>query len=106
MTGPVRTWVLSTVMDGSQVCKTNPELWFSENSGGMAEARKACHVCPFMTSCRLDGFVNSAHGMWGGLTRAQRRRMTTKQRTAEIAQLRLLLRQRRSLLPQKTKEVA
>ena len=55
-----------------------PDLWFPSEYGGAAaaaEARKVCDRCPIDDACReyaLSRF--EPHGVWGGLTTAQRNR--------------------------------
>lgn len=64
-------------------CRTNdPELWFPDGrkliEGDVASeyARALCAGCPFIVSClekALD--LGDQHGIWGGTTREERRKM-------------------------------
>ncbi|MFJ3141660.1 WhiB family transcriptional regulator [Streptomyces halstedii] len=55
---------------------TDPELFFPE-SGAPLAAIKVCKGCPVRRRC-LDYALTAPedHGIWGGTTRNQRRRMT------------------------------
>jgi|GEM_PF-5807992 len=73
--------------DGSQMCVNYPEMWFSENTGEMKEAKRACGTCPFMLGCRLEGLINGNNGVWGGLSHVDRKRMGATEREREINRL-------------------
>lgn len=48
-------------------CKTNPELWFSDNTEDRSEAVAECFMCPQRQECANLG-ENEEHGIWGGNT--------------------------------------
>jgi len=54
-----------------------PDLWFPSEKGPaetVARARKICSRCPILPGCRAYALArNEPHGVWGGLTTAQRR---------------------------------
>jgi WhiB family redox-sensing transcriptional regulator len=53
----------------------DPELWFPEQGGSGAEARRICAQCPVRREC-LDYAVTQPEvlkGVWGGLTEHERR---------------------------------
>ncbi|WP_097930951.1 MULTISPECIES: WhiB family transcriptional regulator [unclassified Streptomyces] len=59
------------------ICQTtDPEIFFPEG-GGAGNAIKVCDGCPVKRRC-LDHALTAGedHGIWGGTTRNQRRRMT------------------------------
>ena len=54
----------------------NPELWFPHESDPPDEARAICSLCPVRAECLAFAVANDVrHGMWGGLTPAQRSRL-------------------------------
>ncbi len=60
------------------VCRsTDPELWFPEKGGSVADAKRICASCPVQLECLAYalavGEVN--FGVWGGLDPRQRRRL-------------------------------
>lgn len=77
------------------LCRTSgtPAHWFPDDSdtGAIAEAVAVCAECPVRADCLEDAM--SVHGLrygiWGGLTRPQRRALRRKRtaaaRTAEAA---------------------
>lgn len=68
MTGP--SWRLSAACRGVDV-----EVFFPDSPSGYAPAKEVCGGCPVADECldeALGGQVE--HGVWGGLTPAERRR--------------------------------
>ncbi|MEU9058976.1 WhiB family transcriptional regulator [Streptomyces sp. NPDC048430] len=51
----------------SHPCESNPELWFSEKSEDIAQAKEACGFCPVREEC-ADLGENEEFGVWGGMT--------------------------------------
>lgn len=61
----------------SALCaEIDPELWFPEQGGLSAPARRMCHRCPVVQDC-LDYALETAQqwGVWGGATASERKRM-------------------------------
>ncbi len=58
----------------------NPELWFSLAGGGAAtdRAKEICQGCPLLRPCTAWALTNPVHGIWGGLTRSERRALQRK----------------------------
>ncbi|WP_438353699.1 WhiB family transcriptional regulator [Microbacterium sp. CJ88] len=56
--------------------ETDPELWFPEQSIGAATARSICRGCAVIEEC-LDFALRHDidHGVWGGLTARERRKL-------------------------------
>jgi WhiB family redox-sensing transcriptional regulator len=48
-------------------CKTNPELWFSDDVQDRSEAIAECFMCPKRQECAELG-QDEEHGIWGGNT--------------------------------------
>jgi len=66
------------------VCASvDPELFFPEKGGPTRSAIAVCHGCPVAAQClQLALDSNAEHGIWGGLTREHRRRMSTRKAAA------------------------
>jgi len=63
--------------NGATACQeTDPELWFPEDAGLAKIAKKLCGVCPVNKECLEFALVsNEMHGIWGGVSVADRRAM-------------------------------
>ena len=60
-----------------------PEMFFPSDGVGVEKAKKVCATCPVSSDClehALDHRIE--HGVWGGASERQRRRIL-KQRRAE-----------------------
>jgi len=58
-------------------CTTaDPDLFFPQPGADTSSARSICRSCPVRTQC-LDYALSSGqkHGIWGGMTESQRRRL-------------------------------
>ena len=54
----------------------DPDAWFSDPASpeeDTAIARAECARCPVRRSCLAEAILGDEHGLWGGLTRRQRR---------------------------------
>lgn len=67
-------------------CRAEPELWHSEVPQGRDEARRACRSrCPHLAECAAQALLDDEeHGMWGGMSRAERRAATHLVRSAGL----------------------
>ena len=57
-------------------CKGEPEIFFSDDEQSLARARSICEGCEVRADC-LEAALAAGpnlHGLWGGLTQAERRR--------------------------------
>lgn len=60
------------------LCHADPDLWFPEGHAGGRAAKEAaavqiCHTCPVLADGRTWVLsTREPHGVWGGLTEAQR----------------------------------
>lgn len=53
-----------------------PETWFPSNDADAMVAKRICLQCPVVAECRADALQrHEAHGVWGGLSEADRRRL-------------------------------
>lgn len=54
----------------------DPDLFFPQPGADTSYARSICRVCPVRTQC-LEYALESGqkHGIWGGMTESQRRRL-------------------------------
>jgi WhiB family redox-sensing transcriptional regulator len=74
-------------------CKSNPDLFFSDNLTETLQAQKLCFGCPQLEECRELG-KDEEHGVWGGTTatgRQEARRLqvikATKERNEKLKAL-------------------
>lgn len=51
------------------------ELFFPENLGTIAEARKVCSLCNVQTECLEYALEAKVDGIWAGTTPTQRQKM-------------------------------
>jgi WhiB family transcriptional regulator, redox-sensing transcriptional regulator len=65
-------------------CATQPpSLFFPSDGAGVEKARKVCATCPMRTQCLEYALVNRVdHGVWGGTSERQRRRILKSRRLA------------------------
>ena len=78
--GPLATasWV-----DHAVCAQTDPESFFPEKGGSTRDAKKICEGCPVTVPClqyALDN--NERHGIYGGLSERERRRMLNNRKAA------------------------
>lgn len=69
-------------MDSAHCASTSiPDAWFSAEEQEKDYAVAVCNGCPAKTACliwALDRPYDSDYGVWGGLTRNQRRQLRRK----------------------------
>lgn len=54
----------------------DPDLWHSDKPAHERHAKTICASCPLLAPCQDHGLTaREAHGVWGGLTEADRRRI-------------------------------
>ncbi len=64
-----------------------PEVFFPSDGVGVEVAKKICATCPVADQCREYALANRIdHGVWGGTSERQRRRIL-RARRAEAAAL-------------------
>lgn len=62
--------------ESAKCAEIDPELWYPEKGGSPRKAKEQCRQCVHRVEClqwALD--TGEQHGVWGGLTAQQRRRM-------------------------------
>ena len=60
-----------------------PELFFPERGGSSAPAKRVCSTCPVKERCAAYAIDNfERHGVWGGLSERERRRLRKERRAA------------------------
>ena len=61
----------------SALCaQTDPEAFFPEQGGSTREAKKVCMDCDVRAECLEYALTNDeAHGVWGGLSERERRKL-------------------------------
>jgi WhiB family redox-sensing transcriptional regulator len=58
-----------------------PEVFFPSDGAGVEVARRYCAVCPVALECLEYALENHIeHGVWGGASERQRRRITQSRR--------------------------
>lgn len=56
----------------------DPELWFPERGEDSREAKAVCRTCPARPDCLEHALAHEHHGVWGGKTEAERRRIRSE----------------------------
>lgn len=66
------------------VCaQTDPEAFYPQLGGSTVPAKKVCAICPVESQCREYALANGEpHGVWGGTSEQDRRRILRERRTA------------------------
>lgn len=65
-----------------------PSLFFPSDGVGVEVARRVCEGCPVKSPCLEYALRNSIdHGVWGGESERERRRIARRRRTAKAAAL-------------------
>lgn len=66
-----------------------PTMFFPSDGAGVEVARKICADCPMKAPCLEHALVNRIdHGVWGGCSERERRRILQIRRSDRAAQLR------------------
>ena len=63
-----------------------PAIFFPSDGAGVEVARKICAECPVKQECLEHALVNRIdHGVWGGCSERERRRILKRRRTGQAA---------------------
>lgn len=63
--------------------QTDPEAFFPEKGGSTRSAKRICDTCPVRDACLEYAIDNNVHhGIWGGLSERERRRLARTRREA------------------------
>lgn len=64
----------------------DPNVFFPNDGAGVIVAQKVCAECPVQDPCREYALANNiTHGVWGGTSERQRRRILRDRRRASRA---------------------
>jgi WhiB family redox-sensing transcriptional regulator len=64
----------------------DPAIFFPNDGVGVLEAQRVCAGCPVKEHCLEYALVHRIdHGVWGGASERERRRILRKRRVARIA---------------------
>ena len=64
----------------------NPSRFFPSDGVGVEVARRICATCPVKDTCLEHALVNHIdHGVWGGASERERRRILKRRRMAAMA---------------------
>jgi WhiB family redox-sensing transcriptional regulator len=63
--------------DKARCSQTDPEVWFPEKGGSPDHAKRICAQCEVRPECLAYALAQpeSPHGVWGGFTENERRRL-------------------------------
>lgn len=78
---------MSTNWMGQGSCRDHPPSTFFPSDGvGVDVARRICATCPVQTPCLEYALRNRVdHGVWGGTSERERRRIARQRRLARAA---------------------
>ena len=63
-----------------------PSMFFPSDGVGVEVARRICATCPVKDQCLEHALVNRIdHGVWGGCSERERRRILKRRRLAALA---------------------
>lgn len=66
-----------------------PSVFFPSDGAGVEAARKICEGCPVRAACLEHALVHRIdHGVWGGCSERERRRILKRRRGAQAAEIR------------------
>lgn len=66
--------------------ETDPNVFFPSDGAGVIAAQRVCRECPVKEPCREYALANNiTHGVWGGTSERQRRRILRDRRRAAAA---------------------
>lgn len=66
-----------------------PAIFFPSDGAGVDAARKICATCPVREPCLEHALVHRIdHGVWGGCSERERRRILKRRRAAQVVSIR------------------
>ena len=75
-------------MDAGNCRSVSPSVFFPSDGVGVEVARQVCRDCPVKTACLEYALANHIdHGVWGGTSERERRRIARRRRLAAEAML-------------------
>ena len=72
---PPDVWRVDAACNGA-----HPDLFFREAAHVQAAAKKVCRRCACIDTCLRWALAHDEHGIWGGTTESERRRLRRRQR--------------------------
>lgn len=74
-------------MDEGRCRDLDPATFFPSDGAGVEAARRICEECPVRVTCLEFALVNRVdHGVWGGASERERRRILRSRRLARAGQ--------------------
>lgn len=74
-------------MDEGRCRDLDPATFFPSDGAGVETARRICEECPVRITCLEFALVNRVdHGVWGGASERERRRILRSRRLARAGQ--------------------
>lgn len=74
-------------MDEGRCRDLDPATFFPSDGAGVEIARRICEECPVRVTCLEFALVNRVdHGVWGGASERERRRILRSRRLARAGQ--------------------
>lgn len=65
--------------DEAACAQVDPDAFFPERGGSLHDAKAVCHRCPVRAECLDDALArDEPHGIWGGLSERERRKLRTQ----------------------------
>lgn len=80
---------VSSTWQARAACRgLDPEMFFPAPGESPAAAKAVCATCPVRTQCATAATFDRAerHGVWGGLTERDRRRLRQARRRQHVAE--------------------
>lgn len=73
-------------MNAGKCRHTAPATFFPSDGLGVQSAQRVCAECPVAPECLEYALENRIdHGVWGGKSERERRRILRRRRTAQVA---------------------
>jgi len=73
-------------MDGAACAQTDPDAFYPDKGGSIAEAKRTCLSCDVRDECLQYALPNKERfGIWGGKSERERRKLAGKAHPSEVA---------------------
>jgi len=70
-------------VDDALCAQTDPEIFFPEQGGSSADAKRVCERCPVRAECLQFAIdTQERFGIWGGVSERARRKLTRQESAA------------------------
>ena len=77
-------------MSEGNCAEKDPAIFFPSDGVGVEKAKRICNGCGFQNQCLEYALINRVeHGVWGGASERQRRRILKAQRQLALTETRL-----------------